>query len=100
MVVLAGPRAAVDRLELLEAPAGADRDARERALGEMHGHLRLVAQALVEAGEERAAACEDDAAVHDVRRELGRRLVERGLDRLDDLRDRLVESSSDLFGAE
>ena len=40
-------------------------------------HLRLVAEPLVEAVQERAAAGEDDAAVHDVRGELGRRLVER-----------------------
>src|SRR5204862_7179668 len=45
---VARPVRAVDRLELLEAPPGADRHARERALGEMHGHLRLEAQPLVE----------------------------------------------------
>ena len=78
---------------------GADRDAGERALGEVDRHLRLVAQPLVEAGEERAAAGEHDAAVHDVRGELGRRLVERRLDRVDDLRDRLVERAADLLGA-
>src|SRR5262249_49399666 len=52
----AGLVAPVDGLELLEAPARADRNARERALGEVHRHLRLVAQPLVEPGEERAAA--------------------------------------------
>ena len=92
--------AAVDRLELLEAAAGADRDAGERGLGEVHGHLGLVAEALVEPGQERAAAGEHDAAVHDVGGELGRRLVERRLDRLDDLGDRLVERAPDLLGAE
>src|SRR5579864_6551340 len=91
----AGPVGAVDRLELLEAPAGADGHARERALGEVDGHLRLVAQALVEPRQERAAAGENDAAVHDVRGKLGRRLVERRLDRLDDLRDRLVACATD-----
>src|SRR5262245_12110768 len=64
--------APVDRLELLEAPPGADGDAGERALREVHGHLRLVAQPLVETREERPAAGEDDAPIHDVRRELGR----------------------------
>src|SRR2546430_12778751 len=44
---------AVNRLELLEAPARADGDAGERALGQVDGHLRLVAQALVETGQER-----------------------------------------------
>ena len=91
---------AVDRLELLEAAARADRDARERALGEVHGHLRLVAEPLVEPLQQRAAAGEHDAAIHDVRGELGRRLVERRLDRVDDLRDRLVERAADLLGAD
>src|SRR5690606_7732900 len=48
----------VDRLELLERPARADRDARERRLGQVGGHLRLVAEALVEALQQRAAARE------------------------------------------
>src|SRR5262245_58202270 len=67
--------AAVDRLELLEAASGADRDAGERRLGEVNRHLRLVAQALVQPAQQGAAAREDDAAVHDVRRQLGRGLV-------------------------
>src|SRR5207248_7199190 len=86
--------------ERREAPAGADGPARERAFREVDRHLGLVTQPLVEPGDERAAAGEDDAAIHDVRRELGRRLVERGLDRLDDLRDRLVERAADLFRGE
>ena len=90
----------MDRLELLEAAPRADRDARERALGEVDGHLRLVAQPLVEAVQERTAAGEHDAAIHDVGRELGRGLVERRLDRLDDLRDGLVERAADLLGGE
>src|SRR5438309_11158484 len=98
--VSASPRAAVDCLELLEAPAGADRDAREWRLREMDRHLRLVAQPLVEVREERAAAGEDDPAVHDVRRQLRRRLVERRLDRLEDLRHRLVERAAYLLGRE
>ena len=96
----AGAVRAVDRLELLEAAPGADRHTRERALGEVDGHLRLVAQALVEPRQERAAAGEDDAAVHDVGGELRRRLVERRLDRLDDLRHRLVERAADLLRRE
>src|SRR4051794_9741707 len=73
----AGAVRTVDRLELLEAPPRADRDAGQRALGEVHLHLRLMAQPLVEAGQQRPAAGEDDAAIHDVRSELRRRLVER-----------------------
>ena len=90
----------MDRLELLEAAPGADGDAGERALGEVHGHLRLVPQPLVEALQQRAAAGEHDAAVHDVRGELRRRLVERRLDRVDDLGDRLVERATHLLGGD
>src|SRR5262245_46356891 len=47
---------AVDDLELLEASSRADRDARQRALGEVHGDLRLVAYTLVEPLQERTAS--------------------------------------------
>ena len=86
-------------LEHLEAAAGADGDAGERRLGELGRHLRLVAKALVEAGEERAAAGEDDAAVHDVGGELGRRLVEGRADRVQDLADGLLERVADLVAS-
>src|SRR3954451_2190726 len=62
--------AAVDRLELLEAAALAHRHARERRLREVGRHLGLVAEPVVEALEQGAAAREHDAAVHDVRGEL------------------------------
>jgi hypothetical protein len=55
-----------------------------------------VAEPFVEAGEERPSAGEDDAAVHDVRGELGRRLVEGRADRVQDLADRLLERVADL----
>src|SRR4051812_1881622 len=71
----AGAIRAVDRLELLEAPPGADRDAGQGTLREVHRHLRLMPEALVEAVQERASAGEHDAAVHDVCGELRRRLV-------------------------
>src|SRR5438067_13541725 len=98
--VAASARAPVDRLELLEAPARADRDARQWGLREMDGHLRLVPQPLVEVREERAAAGEDDAAIHDVGRELRRSLVERRLDRLDDLGHRFVERAANFLRRE
>src|SRR4051812_23836374 len=60
---------AMDRLELLERPAGADGDAGQRRLRAVRRHLGLLAQALVEPLQERAPAREHDAAVHDVRRE-------------------------------
>src|SRR4051794_7072305 len=59
-----------------------------------------MAQALVEALEEGAAAREHDAAVHDVRGELGGRAVEGLLDRVDDLLGRLLQRPADLLGRE
>src|SRR5207244_7145720 len=96
MVPAVAPRAgaAVDRLELLEAASGANGDTRQRRLREVYRHLRLVPKPLVEVREQRAAAGEHDPAVHDVRGELGRRLVERGLDRFENLRDGLVERAA------
>ena len=51
-------------------------------------------------GEQRAAAGEHDALVHDVGDELGRRLLDRVLDRLDDLRDRRLDRLADLVRAD
>ena len=61
---------------------------RERVVRDRDREARLLAEALVEVLEKRASAGEHDAAVDDVRRELGRRLLERGPDRLDDRRPR------------
>src|SRR5919199_190744 len=91
---------AVDRLELLERAPGADRHARERRLGQVRRHLGLVAQALVEPLEQRAAAGHHDPAVHDVGRELRRRAVERLLDRVDDRLERLLERLPHLLARE
>src|SRR5918999_2437062 len=63
--------AAVDGLELLERAARPHCNTRERGLGAVGGHLRLVPQALVEPLEEQAAAGQHDAAVHDVGGQLG-----------------------------
>src|SRR5918997_948258 len=91
---------AVDGLELLEAATRAHRHAGERRLGQVCGHLRLVAQALVEPLQEGAAAGEHDAAVHDVARQLRWGAVERLLDRVDDRLERLLERHADLFARE
>jgi hypothetical protein len=56
-----------------------------------------VAQALVEPLQQRAAAREHYPAVHDVGGELRRRAVQRLLDGVDDLRDRLLERPADLL---
>ena len=63
----------------------------QRVLGDVHRHAGLVAQPLVEAAQQRAAAGEHDAAVHDVAGELGRGLVEGGADGVDDRVQRLLE---------
>src|SRR3954469_11823657 len=76
---LARALGAWDRLELLETATRAHGNARERAFGEVHGHLRLVPQPLVETLQQRSTTGEHDAAIHDVRGELGRGLVERRL---------------------
>src|SRR5919197_146009 len=92
--VLVGP---VDRLELLQRPARTHRHAGQRRLGQVRWHLGLGAQPLVQSLQKRAATRKHDATIHDVRREFGRRTVERLLDRIDDLRDRLLESVPDLL---
>src|SRR5204862_523507 len=51
---------AVDRLELLETPTTPDRHAGERRLGAVRGHQGLIAEALVEALQQRAAAADVD----------------------------------------
>ena len=61
-------------------------DVGERALRDVHGHAGLVPEPLVEALEQRAAAGEHDAVLHEVARQLGRRLLEGALDRRDDRR--------------
>src|SRR3954447_7953578 len=87
----------VDRLELLERPPRANGDARQRRLGQVRGHLGLVPQPLVQPLQQRPAAREHDATVHDVRGKLGRGAVEGLLDRVDDLRDGLLQSGADLL---
>ena len=66
----------------------------------MDRHLGRVGDAPVEAGEQRAAAGEDDPLVHDVGDELGRRLLDRVLDGVDDLVDRRLDRLADLVGAD
>src|SRR4029079_6417418 len=90
----------VNGFELLQRTPGADRDTRQRRLGAMGGHLRLLAPPLVDPLQERPAAGEQDAAIHDVRRQFGRSAVERLLDGVDDLHERLLERGAYLLGGE
>src|SRR5206468_1825450 len=64
--------------------------ARTRWIGTRSGDAR------VEAAQQRATAREVDALVHDVSDELGRRLLDRLLDRVDDLLDRRLDGLADL----
>ena len=66
----------------------------------MDRHLGRLGHATVEAGEQRAAAGEHDALVHDVGHQLGRRLLDGVLDRVDDLDDRRLDGLADLVGAD
>ena len=88
------------RVELLEDDAGAAGDAGQRVVGDVDRHLGRLGDAPVEAGQQRAAAGEDDALVHDVGDELGRGLLDRVLDRVDDLLDGRLDGLADLVGAD
>src|SRR6185312_6409309 len=81
--------------QLQRAPAAA-RDARQRIVGDVDVQARLFGNQPVEIAQQRAAAGEHDAALGDVRAELGRRLLERALDRADDAAERLVQRFEDL----
>src|SRR6266542_7160079 len=78
-----GLRRPVERLQLVEAPAGALGDARQRRLDHLHGEADLAAQPLVHAAEQRAAARKHDPSLAEVGRELRRRTLERVLDGVD-----------------
>ena len=65
-----------EAVEALEAAAGAEHDAFERRVDEMHGQVGLVADAPVEAAQHAAAADEVHAVQDEVLRELGRRARE------------------------
>ena len=75
-------------------------DAGERVVGDVDRHLRRLRDATVEAGKQRPAAGQHDALVHHVGDELRRRLLDRLLDRVDDLGDRRLEGLADLVAAD
>src|SRR5437867_13360567 len=63
---------ALQDLELLEALPRAEHHRLERRVGDADRHPGLVAEPLVQTTQERTATREDDAAIHDVRREFRR----------------------------
>src|SRR5438270_7180246 len=83
-------------LLFFERAAGAERDAGERIVGDGDGKAGLVAQHLVEALEQRAAASQNDALVANVGRKLRRRILERDSNALDNRADRLGQGLGDL----
>ena len=87
-------------VEILEDDAGPARDAGQRVVGDVDGHLGRLGDAPVEAGQQRATAGQDDALVHDVGDQLRRGLLDRVLDRVDDLLDGRLDGLADLVGAD
>src|SRR3546814_3880913 len=75
-VVGGGEEHALERLELLQRLAGADGHSVQRIGGDDDGHAGLVVEAGLEAVQQRTAAGEGDALLHDVGGQLGRRRSE------------------------
>src|SRR6202050_513135 len=88
------------RLEVLDALAGSQCHRVERVVGQVDRHARLFPQPLVKPTQQRPATGQRDAAVHDVTGELGRALVERGLNGVDDHRERFLDGPADLLGGD
>src|ERR1700737_2693650 len=72
-----GDQDLLEGLELLEALATADGDRMQRILGDDDRHPGLRIETNVDAVQEGPAPSKDDALLHDVRRQLRRRLVQR-----------------------
>ena len=87
-------------VEALEAAAGAEHDALERRVDEVHRKIGLVADALVEAAQHAAAADEMHAVEDEVLRELGRRAGEARDDRVADRAQLLLDRAAHLLGHE
>src|SRR5437868_832974 len=87
----------LQRLEFLQTFAGTDGHARQRVLGQMHGHPGLMLEALVEPLQEGASAGQHDSLVHDVCSQFRGRPVERRLHGVDDRVHRLLDGSPDLL---
>ena len=80
---------------LLERLARAAHDAGQRIVGHDDRQPGLFHQQAVDVAQQRAAAGQHHAFLGDVRAELGRRLLERGLDRADDAVERLGQRLQD-----
>src|SRR5207247_6776196 len=83
-------------LRIVEDPAGAAHDAGHGILVEVDGKAGLLLQQHVEAADQRPASRHHDTPIHDVRRQLGWRDLERAPPRVHDLLDRLLHGLPDL----
>src|SRR3954454_18865830 len=92
-----GDERALHRIEILERAAGAAGYARKRVVGNVDGHLRRLRHAPIKSLQQRATTGQHDALVHDVRDQLGRGLLDRVLDRVDDLLRRLLQGITNLL---
>ena len=88
----------LEGVELFERHARTERHGVQRIVGDDDGHAGLVFETGIEAMEISATAGQDDALLHDVGRQLGRRLVEGDLHGVDDGRDGLFDGLADLLG--
>src|SRR5436305_4693846 len=86
-------------LHLLERLAGAAHHAGERIVGDVDRQAGFLHEQAVEVAQERAAAGQHHAFFGDVGAQFRRRLLERRLDRRDDLVQRLRQRFEDFVGA-
>src|SRR5919106_333337 len=98
--VLLADQDALEGVEVLEDSARPANDTRERVVRDVDRHLRRLRHAAVEADQQRAAAGEHDALVHDVGHQLRRCLLDGLLDRVDNVRHRRFERLPDLVAAD
>src|SRR5262249_37517913 len=83
-------------LDVLEDLACTEHDTGERVLGDADVEIGDLAQEQVESAQQGAAAGQEDAAVDDVRRQLGRGALEGFTQGVDDLAHRLLQRFADL----
>ena len=77
--------------ELVEQRASAVSDTGERIVTNRDREVSLLVEQPIQAPQERSAPGEDDALVHNVRGQLGRRLLQTGLDRIHDRHHRVSQ---------
>src|SRR5215470_9235782 len=94
---LRGDRDLLQQIELVQHLARPERDARQRIFARRHRQVGLLPQQVIEAPEQRAAARDHDAFVHDVGCELWRRALQAGANGLYDRHHGLPQRFADLL---